>query len=379
MQMLASKPAAIRFEAAAACSTVFLTVDLAMWRSGAASSAGALLIHGATGGVGIAALDVARAAHIRAVGSAGSVAKRALLRRMGVAGAASSRGLAFATAAAVPDSTGFSLVLNSLTSAGFVAASLASLCAGGRMVEISKRDIWSARRVAQDRPDAGFSMVALDFLPPAAAGASLRRLAASLARGAHAPLGGATHRMMHVRAAMRQMSRAAHVGKLVLRRPVLSCAHQGGVVVSGGVGFLGLLTTAWLLQASVPCVLVSGRSGHMRLNSFPCCSFSGTVVFFRSDVASTSERLSAVLCPPLISAMLYVGGQLSDGVLANQGVAGGRRVFSPKSSGPRVFCGSLSQPMLFTAAFSSISSLLGNAGQANCAYTSRILTHCFAC
>jgi hypothetical protein len=44
---------------------------------------------------------------------------------------------------------GASVALNSLTSSGMVAGSLAALGAGGRFVEISKRDIWSAARVAQ--------------------------------------------------------------------------------------------------------------------------------------------------------------------------------------------------------------------------------------
>ena len=44
---------------------------------------------------------------------------------------------------------GAHIVLNTLTSAGMVAASLATLAPGGAFVEISKRDIWSAARVAQ--------------------------------------------------------------------------------------------------------------------------------------------------------------------------------------------------------------------------------------
>jgi hypothetical protein len=46
---------------------------------------------------------------------------------------------------------GVTAVLNSLTSSGMVAGSLAALSAGGRFVEISKRDIWSPARVAQGK------------------------------------------------------------------------------------------------------------------------------------------------------------------------------------------------------------------------------------
>lgn len=43
---------------------------------------------------------------------------------------------------------GVAAALNSLTSPGMVAASLASLAQGARFVEIGKRDIWSQRRFA---------------------------------------------------------------------------------------------------------------------------------------------------------------------------------------------------------------------------------------
>jgi hypothetical protein len=59
------------------------------------------------------------------------------------------------------------VALNSLTSPAMVAATLASLSLGARMAEISKRDIWSPQRVAQERPDVAYRLVAIDFLPPA--------------------------------------------------------------------------------------------------------------------------------------------------------------------------------------------------------------------
>ena len=48
---------------------------------------------------------------------------------------------------AVLQGHGVDVVLNSLTSTGFVAGSLAALEIGGHFVEISKRDIWSHSRV----------------------------------------------------------------------------------------------------------------------------------------------------------------------------------------------------------------------------------------
>jgi hypothetical protein len=46
-----------------------------------------------------------------------------------------------------------------------LAATLGSLSQGGHFIEIGKRDIWSVQRIAQERPDVQYQLVAIDFLP----------------------------------------------------------------------------------------------------------------------------------------------------------------------------------------------------------------------
>jgi hypothetical protein len=68
-----------------------------------------------------------------------------------------------------------------------------------------------------------------------------------------------------------------------------------------------------------------------------------------------------------MKSILHVGGNLSDAVLANQSIHGSRQVFSPKCVGVEVLQRSMRlQPFSQLSVFSSISALLGNAGQANC-------------
>lgn len=57
--------------------------------------------------------------------------------------------------------------------AGMVAASLACLAPGGSFVEVGKRGIWSAARVAQERPEVQYHLMAVDFLPPKVALAAI--------------------------------------------------------------------------------------------------------------------------------------------------------------------------------------------------------------
>jgi len=276
-----------------------------------------------------------------------------------------------AFAGASPRGTGYGVVLNSLTSSGFVAASLASLCAGGRMVEISKRDIWSTRRALQERADAGFSMVALDFLPPAAAGASLRRLAASLALGVHTGIGGAVHSLGHTRAAMRQMSKAQHVGKLVLRRSLPEAASGGGAaLLVGGLGALGSLVCSWLWQqggaAHVQLLGRSGRGGRALSRASPAC-----LTALRCDTASSAEAVGAAAHAsrgaPALGCVMYAGGTLRDGTLSNLTAGACFAVFGSKVHGSQAVYRALSgcAALRSQVAFSSVASLLGSAGQAN--------------
>ena len=83
------------------------------------------------------------------IATAGGAAKRSLLHSLGVQHVLGSRDTAFVSELA--EIGGATVALNSLTSSGMVAGSLAALSTGGRFVEISKRDIWSAARVAQGK------------------------------------------------------------------------------------------------------------------------------------------------------------------------------------------------------------------------------------
>ncbi len=72
-----------------------------------------------------------------------------------------------------------------------------------------------------------YSLVAVDFLPDQAVNSSLRRLAANLSSGALHPLPAVVHNLVSVQAALRQMSQARHIGKIVVRSPTLQQHHEG--------------------------------------------------------------------------------------------------------------------------------------------------------
>ena len=140
--LMVPMPPGVSFDAAATAPTVFVTVELAYRQAAGLRSGERVLVHAATGGVGLAATQVVTAAGADVYATAGSSYKRALLRGMSVQDVASSRDIRYVTEVGGLVG-GIGIVLNSLTSPGMVPATIAGVQLGGRMVEIGKRDIWS--------------------------------------------------------------------------------------------------------------------------------------------------------------------------------------------------------------------------------------------
>jgi len=370
-------PSELSFEKAATMPTVFVTVDAALHRAANMQPGERVLVHAAAGGVGLAAVQAIHAAGADVFATAGSVNKRTLLRTLGVQHLASSRDLDFvetlqsAGERLLPD-----LVLNTLTSTGFVAASIASLKLGGRFVEISKRDIWSSSRVAQERPDVLYSLVAVDFMSEAALNKSLTRVALGAAAGNLKPLPLAAHDLNNVGAALRQMSQARHVGKIVVRSAPDQRAVKpnGAVLVSGGLGTLGQLVSSWLQQRSMPSIHLLGRSGVLPSSQeglFSSDSSSSAITIAKGDLGQTEDITSVIEAASAttegrhLEAILHAAGNLADATIANQTLTGIRAVYAPKVLPAETLSDLHVHPSTAHVLFSSVASLLGAPGQLN--------------
>ena len=111
-----------------------------------------VLIHAASGGVGLAAIQMAQQ-HGAVVFATASTYKRATLRKLGVKYVYDSRTTDFADQIlADTDGAGVDVVLNSLTNEGFLEATVRATAQNGRFAEIAKRDIWTPEQMAEARP-----------------------------------------------------------------------------------------------------------------------------------------------------------------------------------------------------------------------------------
>ncbi|KAB1162253.1 SDR family NAD(P)-dependent oxidoreductase [Micromonospora sp. AMSO12t] len=234
---------------AAAVPVVFLTawyglVELARLRAGES-----VLVHAAAGGVGMAAVQIARHLGAEVYGTA-SPGKWPALRATGFDDAhlASSRSLDFA--GEFRDRTGgrgVDVVLNAL-SGEYVDASLRLLADGGRFVEMGKTDKRDPQRVAADHPGVSYQVFDLIEAGPAKIGAMLAELMALFAAGALRPLPRRTWDVRRAPEAFRFLSQARHVGKLALSVPQAP-RLDGTVLVSGATGTLGALLCRHLVTA----------------------------------------------------------------------------------------------------------------------------------
>ncbi|MFD0822386.1 MDR/SDR family oxidoreductase, partial [Micromonospora zhanjiangensis] len=233
-RLLVGKPANWTFAEAAGAAVVFLTAlyglrDLARVRSGER-----LLIHAATGGVGMAATQLARHWGLEVYGTA-SPAKWDTLQAMGYPGThiASSRTLDFEHAFA----GGVDVVLNSLAG-DYVNASLRLLGDGGRFIEMGKTDIRDAEEVAAAHP--GVRYAAFDVMDPGPdyVQSMLRDLLELARQGVVTPLRTTAFDIRQAPAAFRYLSQARHTGKVVLTLPA-PVDTGGTALITGATGTLG--------------------------------------------------------------------------------------------------------------------------------------------
>ncbi|WP_435817557.1 type I polyketide synthase [Micromonospora sediminicola] len=234
---------------AAGVPVVFLTAWYGLVELARLTAGESVLVHAATGGVGMAAVQIARHLGAEVYGTA-SPAKWPVLRATGLDDdhIASSRSLDFADEfRARRAGRGVDVVLNSLAGA-YVDTSLRLLDRGGRFVEMGKTDPRDPARVAADHPGVSYQGFDLMAAGPAVVGRMLERLMALFADGALRPLPRRTWDVRRAPEAFRFLSQARHVGKLTLSIPPTP-RLDGTVLVTGATGTLGALLCRHLVAA----------------------------------------------------------------------------------------------------------------------------------
>jgi acyl transferase domain-containing protein/Zn-dependent alcohol dehydrogenase len=196
-----------------------------------------VLIHAAAGGVGLAAVKIARWIGAEVIATAGNEEKRAFLRSLGIQHVFDSRSLLFADRVMdCTDRRGVDVVLNSL-GGEFIEKSLSILAPYGRFVEIGVRDVLLDRPLRLGVFERGLSfstfMLRPDLPELAAAWTEVLKL---MGAGALSPLPVTVFPASRVADAFQLMAGARHIGKIVVSlEDVAAAAGQHATSRAGSV------------------------------------------------------------------------------------------------------------------------------------------------
>jgi acyl transferase domain-containing protein/D-arabinose 1-dehydrogenase-like Zn-dependent alcohol dehydrogenase/acyl carrier protein len=364
----------------AAALTVRLSFDWAQLKPG-----DKVLIHAASGGVGLAAVQMAQAQGATVFATA-STYKRATLRKLGVQYVYDSRTTDFADQILTDTGgSGVDVVLNSLTSEGFIEATLRATAQNGRFAEIAKRDIWSHAQMAEARPDIAYEIVALDTVmltEPDRIRDLLTEVSEGLANGEWTPLPAEIYPLTEARAAFRRMQQARHIGKIVVQIPSpLQPRADRSYLITGGLGAIGLHMASHLAQLGAGDIVLTSRrapdADAQRLIEELTERNRCRIHVFAADVGDESEvaelldRIRAEL-PPL-AGVVHLAGVLDDALLSAQTLDRFRTTLAPKAFGAWHLDRLTKDELDFFIVSSSVSSLFGPPGQANYATANALL------
>ncbi len=382
-------PSGLTDQQAAAISTAHATAWYALHDQARIAAGDKVLIHSATGGVGQAAIAIARAAGAEIFATAGSPQRRQLLHDMGITHVYDSRSTEFAELIRRDtDGYGVDIVLNSLIGAA-QEAGLELLAVGGRFVEIGKRDVYANTRMGlfPFRRNLTFHYVDLGLMAksqPQRFGELLGKVYQQVASGELPVPDSTAYPLSNAAEAVRTMGAAQHTGKLVLEVPHAGQSnvvvppeqakvfrHDGSYIVTGGLGGLGLFLAEKMTTGGCGRIVLSSRSEPTikALDTIELIrAMGGDVVVECGDIATpgTAERLVAAANAtglPL-RGVLHAAGVVEDATLENITDELIDRDWAPKVYGAwNLHTATAEQALDWFCSFSSAAALVGSPGQ----------------
>ncbi|MET9558674.1 SDR family NAD(P)-dependent oxidoreductase, partial [Streptomyces sp. NPDC006645] len=268
---------------------------------------------------------------------------------------------------------GVDVVLNSLTGE-FIDASLRLQRPGGRFIEMGRTEVRDPQQIADQYDGVRYTAFDLMDAGPDRIGEMLAELGELCAGGVLRPLPVSVWDVRRAGEALRFMSQARHVGKVVLSVPAPWAGDTGTVLITGGTGALGalvarhlvtehglrslVLTSRWGLEAPGARELVGQLEELGAEVQVVACDVS--------ERAGVAKALDSVPANAPLTGVVHAAGVLDDATVEALTSDQLDTVLRPKADGAW-YLHELTRGLDLSAfvVFSSAAGVLGNAGQGN--------------
>ncbi|MGY6216362.1 type I polyketide synthase [Methylolobus aquaticus] len=391
---VAHKPAGWSFAAAATVPIAFFTVFYALRHLAQLAEGERILIHGAAGGVGIAAIQLAHYCGAEIFATAGSDEKRDFVRLLGADHVFDSRSLDFADEILErTGGVGVDVVLNSLAGEA-IHRNLRVLRPFGRFLELGKRDFYENTKIGLRPFRNNISYFGIDADQLMTERPDLtRRLFSELLElfenESLKPLPYRAFGSQDIVDAFRHMQQSRHIGKIVVTMepdavhwpdvsapsPPLALSPDKTYLISGGLSGFGLKTAEWLVAKGARHLALISRSGAAASDGearIAAMAAEGVDIrCLACDVASRSA-VNALLAELQQHAAAPLGGVIHAAAVIADGMSHAltgdqiMQAYAPKILGAQAFADHARRtPLDFLVFFSSATTLFGNPGQAN--------------
>lgn len=377
----------------------YLTVFYSLHHVAKLKAGERILIHSATGGVGLAAINYAKSIGAEIFATAGSPDKRAYLKNLGIEYVMDSRSLKFADDILEwTNGQGVDVVLNSLFGEALI-KSFEVLAPYGRFVEIGKRDIDDNNGLPMRAFNRNLSFTAVDLdrivvEQRALSADMLSKVYAGWEDGTYKPLPTKVFSGPDVAEAFRFMGQAKHIGKVIVQMQAIpkgltplplkgvKISSEGTYLVTGGFGGFGMATAQWLVDKGARHLVLASRSGPVTESSESLIrdlkETGANIEVALVDVSNDRQVQRLVkkiqkTMPPL-KGVLHAAGVIADHRLTDLDQEAFETVMAPKVSGAwNLHIATASLSLDYFILYSSISALVGNIGQGNYAAANAFL------
>lgn len=351
-----------------------------------------ILIHAASGGLGLAAIQIAKMRGARIFATAGNEEKRQYLRDIGCEHVWNSRNLEFVDGVKeVTNGRGVDVVLNSL-SGELLHHSLALVAPFGRFFEVGKRDIveekWLPMQAFND--NIGFFSMDLDRMLAQRPDEIIRMLVAVTRHIMNRDMVMPPCTVMpaaKATEAFRLLASAQHIGKVVLDfsdttdlkvtpipKEIPKVCGDAAYVITGAYGGMGLQLVQWLVSLGAKHLVLVGRSlkqddetiqkalAILKAHDVLVHQMQADIVDYNS-LKAVIDQATQLEVP--LKGIFHCAAVIDDGVIENLDSERLSKVILPKAQGAwNLHELTKDLELDHFVLFSSATNLLGNIGQA---------------